>query len=93
MAEIDEVRRPAVIPMHSREKASCFSWTPLQMLEEFARAIRAGEEVPGGMLIVYTEKHADGSVSVHSWRAQLGWCEEYTYLEVAQQKCLDGQRR
>lgn len=85
-------RAPSVVPMHTRDKASCFVWTPEQMLEEFLRAIRAGEETPEGMLIVYTERHPDGSVSVHSWRAKLGWCEEYTYLGAAQRKCLDGQR-
>lgn len=78
--------------MHSRERASCFAWTPLQMLEEFARAIRAGEEAPKGMVIVYTEVQPDGRTKVYSWRAQVGWAEEYTYLEVAQQDCIDGQR-
>lgn len=83
---------PTVFPLH-RKSQSCFAWTPRQMLEDFIRAIDAGEECPRTMVIVYTEQHADGSSSVHSWRAQLGWCEEYTYLEVAQQKCLDQQRR
>jgi hypothetical protein len=89
---VADVERTKVVAI-SDKSTSCFSWTPRQMLQAFINAIDAGEEVPAGMVVIYTEVKPDKSTSVHSWRAQVSWVEEYTYLEVAQQKCLDTQRR
>lgn len=86
-------REPQKVTPLSAKSPSCFSWTPRQMLLEFVAAIDRGEELPKGMVIVYSVENADQSISVHSWRAQLNWTEEYTFLEVSQQKCIDEKRR
>lgn len=86
-------RTPASVTPITSKSNNCFAWTPRQMLQEFIDAIDRGEEAPKGMVIVYSEELPDKGVHVHSWRSQVSWCEEYTFLEVAQQKCIDDKRR
>jgi hypothetical protein len=68
---------------------TCFAWTVEQMLEEALRQIRAGEITPASAVIVFLDKPpGTTAVDAYSWRAQLTWQEEYTYLAIAQASCL-----
>lgn len=83
---------PAKVTQFASKSDSCFAWTPRQMLEQMIEAIDQGLESPSGMVVVFTEEQPDKRVRVRSWRSQLEWTEEYTYLQIAQQNCIDQKR-
>ena len=81
------------VTLISKKASNCFAWSPEQMLEEFLKAIRSGEEMPKGMIITYSvEDPKTKRINVYTWRAQLNWTEEYAFLHIAQNKCLEHQQ-
>lgn len=81
---------PSKVARFTLKAKSCFSWTVEQMIEEFLRDLREGKVNPQGAVIVFTEADPAGGITVRTWRAQLGWCEEHTFLRIA---CDDAIRR
>lgn len=82
---------PAEVTPLSSKATSCFTWSVEQMLEDALAEIRSGKLTPKGAVITFAIEEA-GRIRVHSWRAQLSWTEEFTYLHIARESAVDGRR-
>jgi hypothetical protein len=76
-----------VVPFASKA-TSAHAWSVVQMLEELLADVKAGRVPMESAIVVYTVPTGHGDIQVHSWRAQVGWAEEYAYLGIAQAQCL-----
>ena len=80
-----------IVPI-ARRSNNGDAWTPAQLLDELRAAIECGEIDPLSMIVVFTEPRGDGRIGIRSWRANMSWTEEFTYLGLAQHDCLDADR-
>lgn len=73
----------------AERRGTSHAWTTLQMLEAMVEEIKSGKIEPIGAILVVAYETENKRTSFHTWRAGLSWEEEYAYLGIAKDDCLD----
>lgn len=81
-----------IVPIASRS-TSAFSWSAEQCVSEFLADITTETVKPVKLAILWFSEDADGSLTPHTWKAQLDRAEEIALLEVAKLKAIDEWRK
>lgn len=85
--------RPKVVPITSSAKAvSNFAWSPEQCLADALERVRSGAVSPASVIVLFVEDVPGGGQCTHSQRSSIGVQEEFFWLHVAQQQCLERMR-
>ena len=81
-----------VIPFASKSPSN-YAWTPIQLLEQLLEDVKAGLVKPASVLAILVVENDQGGFALESWRSQMDWTEEFTYLEIARQQVLRNRTR
>lgn len=89
----DALPRPRNVVPFASKSPSNYAWTPLQLLEQLLEDVKAGTVKPSAILTVLVVENDQGGFALESWRSQMDWTEEFTYLEIARQQVLRNRTR